>query len=168
MKALYVLRHAKSDWGDDSLDDFDRPLNKRGSKAAEAVGEEMRRRGIAPDLVLASPAVRAQETLQRVQHGYGGKFDATQDRRIYGAMLDTLLDLVRASTDAADRLMIVGHNEGLRDLVVALAQDSELRDEAFHKFPTAALAEIIFDVERWRDVETGTGRLEVLLKPRDL
>ena len=63
MKTLYVLRHAKSDWGDESLPDFERPLNHRGQKAARAVGHEMAARGIHPDLVITSPAVRAKQTV---------------------------------------------------------------------------------------------------------
>ena len=70
MRTLYVLRHAKSDWGDSSLSDFDRPLNDRGRKAAKAVGKELRKRKIKPDLVLASPAERAIAALRTVGWGW--------------------------------------------------------------------------------------------------
>ena len=63
MKTLYLLRHAKSDWGDSSLKDFDRPLNDRGWKAAKAIGQEMRGRDMVPDLVFVSPAARTKETI---------------------------------------------------------------------------------------------------------
>ena len=78
MKTLHVLRHAKSDWGDSSLRDFDRPLNERGWKAAKSMGRVMRERGIAPDLVLVSPAARTTETLARVEEGFGGKFESLE------------------------------------------------------------------------------------------
>lgn len=169
MKTLYVLRHAKSDWGDSSLKDFDRPLNGRGRKAAKAMGKEMHKRGIKPDLVLASPAVRAQQTLQRVQDGYGKSFRVTDDRRIYAAEVSTLIDVVRGAPDDAKRLMIVGHNPGFQELVLELTEGTDgLREEVSEGFPTAALAEIRFDCKSWSDVGPGRGRLEALTKPRDL
>ena len=168
MKTLYVLRHAKSDWGDESLPDFDRPLNHRGRKAAQAIGHEMAGRGICPDLVITSSAVRAKETVERMLHGYGEGLPVTEDRRIYEAASGTLVEIVRRAPDDADHLMIVGHNPGLQDLVVALTEPSALREEAEQKFPTGALAEIRFSVDQWSEIAPGAGQLEDLIKPRDL
>jgi phosphohistidine phosphatase len=168
MKILYVLRHAKSDWGDSSLEDFDRPLNARGKKAAKAIGKELRKRKIKPDLVFASPAVRAQQTIECVQDAYGGRFDVENQPRIYGSGPETLADLVRSAPDDVDRLLVVGHNPGLQDLVVKLSGPGELLDEATEKFPTAALAEIRFDTKSWSAIAPGQGVLECLVRPRNL
>ena len=169
MKTLYLLRHAKSDWGDSSLKDFDRPLNGRGWKAAKAIGQEMRERDFVPDLVLLSPAVRTRETLARAEEGFGDKFDVVEERAIYLAETETLVGLVRGAPAHATRLMIVGHNPGMHELVLVLSNGpGELSEEVAHKFPTAAVAEISFDVEDWPDVTTGTGRLRSFVKPRDL
>jgi phosphohistidine phosphatase len=169
MKTLYLLRHAKSDWGDSSLKDFDRPLNHRGWKAAKAIGHEMRERALVPDLVLVSPAVRTKETLARAEEGFGDKLNAVEDRAIYLAETETLVDLVRGTQNDADRLMIIGHNPGMHELVLVLANGPiELREEVAHKFPTAALVEISFDVGEWADVAVGTGRLRNFVRPRDL
>ena len=169
MKTLYVLRHAKSDWGDSSLRDFDRPLNERGWKAAKSMGREMRARGLAPDLVLVSPSARTRDTLARVEEGFGEKFGAVEERSIYLAETETLLGLVRAAPADSDRLMIVGHNPGMHELVLILSHGPhELRADAAEKFPTAALAEISFDVRDWTDVAGGTGQIRSFLKPRDL
>ncbi len=169
MKTLYLLRHAKSDWGDSSLKDFDRPLDDRGWSAAKAMGREMRERDMAPDLVLVSPAARTKETLARAEEGFGEKFKAMEDRAIYLAETETLVDLIRGAPSSAARLLIVGHNPGMHELVIALSNGpAELREEAAHKFPTAALAEISFDVDDWKDVAPGSGRLRSFLKPRDL
>ena len=169
MKTLYVLRHAKSDWGDSALRDFDRPLNGRGWSAAKAMGAEMRERGISPDLVLVSPSARTIETLARVEEGFGEKFEAVEERSIYLAETETLVELVRGAPADTDRLMIVGHNPGMHELVLVLAEGPrDLRDEAANKFPTGALAEISFDVREWAAVAPGTGRIRTFLKPRDL
>ena len=113
MRTLYILRHAKSDWGDESLRDFDRPLNGRGRKAAKAMGSEMRERGFAPDFVLLSPSRRTTETLARIEEGYGASFEKREEQAIYLAEADTLVDLVRGAPDKSEHLMVVGHNPGM-------------------------------------------------------
>ena len=169
MKTLYLLRHAKSDWGDSSLKDFDRPLNERGWKAAKAIGQEMRERDMAPDAVFVSPAVRTKETLARAEEGFGGPLNAVENRTIYLAETGTLIDLIRGAPADASRVMIVGHNPGMHELAITLAGGpAELREEVAHKFPTAAVAEISFDVDDWKDIAPGTGRLRNFVKPRDL
>ena len=169
MKTLYLLRHAKSDWGDSSLKDFDRPLNDRGWKAAKTIGQEMRDRDMVPDLVFVSPAARTKETLARVEEGFGNAFNAVEHGTIYLAETETLIELVRGAPSIASRVMIIGHNPAMHELVIALASvPAELREKVAHNFPTAALAEIRFDVEDWKDVEPGKGRLRSFLKPRDL
>ena len=169
MRTLYVLRHAKSDWGDESLQDFNRPLNGRGRKAAKAMGCEMQERGLAPDLVLVSPSARTTETLARVEEGFGASFEKVEDPNIYLAESGTLVDLVRTAPAKSERLMVVGHNPGMQELVRALANGPrDLIEEAGAKFPTGALAEIRFDVSEWSDVAPGSGFIRSFVKPREL
>jgi phosphohistidine phosphatase len=169
VRTLYVLRHAKSDWGDSSLSDFDRPLNDRGWKAAKAMGREMRERDITPDLVLVSPAARTTETLARVEEGFGETFRSTPTRSIYLAQTESLIALVRGAPIEVRRIMIVGHNPGMHELVLAMTEGPrDLREDVAAKFPTAALAEVSFDVGDWTDVKLGSGRIRSFLKPRDL
>jgi phosphohistidine phosphatase len=168
MKVLTLLRHAKSTWDDPVARDFDRPLNRRGRKAARAIGAEMRRLGLAFDLVLASPAMRVRETLDEVEAGYCRPLGAAFDRRVYLAAPETLLDIVRATEDSAARLLLVGHNPGLESLAMALDGGAGLRDEVAVKYPTGALAEIELDAERWSQISSGTGRIARFIRPRDL
>ena len=167
MKTLTLLRHAKSSWGDPSQRDFDRPLNARGEKAARAMGRALARRGVAFDLVLASPAARVVGTIAGLGEG-GCPIEAGYDERIYLASARTLLELVRAADDKHDRLLIVGHNPGMEQLALLLARGGALREQVAAKYPTGALAEISFDAPRWRDVEEATGTLERFIRPRDL
>jgi phosphohistidine phosphatase len=169
MKTLSLLRHAKSSWADPAASDFDRPLNRRGQAAARAMGHEIRTLGLEYDAVLASPALRVVETLRVAAEGYGD-FDPVFDRRIYLASCDRLLEIVRGAPDAADRLMLVGHNPGIERLALALAcDDSEnSRVEIAAKYPTGALAEIALPIDHWGDAAPGTGRLIRFIRPRDL
>jgi len=168
MKTLTLLRHAKSGWDNPALRDFDRPLNARGRRAARAMGREMRRLGLGYDLVFASPAARVAETLTELAQGYGGAVDTRFDETIYLAPVETLLALVRGAADDAPRLLLVGHNPGMEQLALLLADAGALRDEIAAKYPTAALAEIDFDVAHWRDVAAGEGKLARFIRPREL
>ena len=168
MKTLTLLRHAKSTWDDPVARDFDRPLNRRGRKAARRIGEEMRALGLSFDAVIASPAVRVKETLAEVEHGYGGSLGAVFEQAVYLASPETLLDLVRAADEGAARLLLVGHNPGLESLAIDLAGGGSLRAEIAVKYPTATLAEIALPAERWAEVAPGTGRIARFIRPRDL
>lgn len=171
MKTLTLLRHAKS--GDDGLigRDFDRRLNAKGHRAAAAIGRYLAGEGARFDAVLASPAVRVAETLGAVAEGYGAAFAPRFDRRIYLASADDLLEVVQGAPAAADRLLLVGHNPGLEQLVLLLVPDrgdDGVRHRIEQKYPTASLAEVELAVDRWEDVAAGLGRLSRFIRPRDL
>jgi phosphohistidine phosphatase len=168
MKTLTLLRHAKSGWDSAGVRDFDRPLNARGRKAARAMGREMRRLGLAYDLILASPARRVTETLSELAQGYGGAVKTRFDENLYLAPPETLLALVRGADDGEARLLVVGHNPGMEQLALLLSEAGALRDQIAVKYPTAALAEIGFAVAHWRDVAPGEGRLARFIRPREL
>ena len=167
MKSLTLLRHAKSGWDDPVARDFDRPLNPRGRRAARAVGAEMKARGLAFDLVLASPARRVTETLDEVGAAYGA-VEAHYDERLYLAPAATLLDIVRHAPDGVSRLLLVGHNPGMEELALRLARRDRLRGEVEIKYPTGTVAEIELPVEQWAKVREGTGRIVRFIRPRDL
>ena len=168
MKTLILLRHAKSGWDDPVARDFDRPLNPKGQRAAVAMGRHMKSLGLEFDAVVASPAVRVVETLEQVATGYGGDLAPAWDKRVYLASAATLLDLVHDLPDGADTVLMAGHNPGLEELVLGLVPGGALRSDVEEKFPTAALAELRFEAERWQDVEPGEGELVRFIRPRDL
>ena len=169
MKRLGLLRHAKSSWDEPGLADFDRPLNRRGEAAAERMGAELRRRGIAFDRLLASPARRVTETIARFEKGYGPLAEPRFDRAIYAAESVTLLGAVRAMDDAASSLLLVGHNPGLGDFAALLAaEDDPWFGAVAAHFPTAAFVAFELPAPRWADVEPGTARIALYLKPRAL
>ena len=168
MKTLTLLRHAKSGWDSPVTRDFDRGLNARGRKAARAMGREMRRLGLGFDLILASPAARVTETLTELAQGYGGAAATRFEQAVYLAPVEVLLALVRETDDGAARLLLVGHNPGLEQLALLLAEPGRLRDEVAIKYPTGALAEIGFDAAHGREVGPAGGRLARFIRPREL
>jgi phosphohistidine phosphatase len=170
-KTLTLLRHAKSGWDDPVARDFDRPLNQKGAKAAELMGQYMKEHALAFDCVVASPAVRVIETLDHVAAGYEKRIEPIWERRVYLASSATLMDVLRDLDDAVSSVMMVGHNPGMEDLVLDLVPegaDSALRDEVYEKFPTAAIAQITIDIAHWKDIDRGKGALTRFVRPRDL
>lgn len=170
MKTLTLLRHAKSTWDDPVARDFDRPLNRRGKNSARTIGREMRALGLEFDHVIASPAVRVIETLAYVAEGYGRPIEPAYDKRLYLASTAMLIELIQATGDAAETLLVVGHNPGLESLALQLtrATDNGLRSEIEVKYPTATIAQIALPVDRWKDVGQGIGNITRFIRPRDL
>jgi phosphohistidine phosphatase len=162
MKTLLVLRHAKSSWSDSALDDHERPLNERGRRDGPRIGELLREYGLIPDIVISSDAVRAQLTAEAVTEaaGYGGEI--LLDHRLYLASPADILSLLEIGPETAETIMIVGHNPGLEELVEQLTGE-------LHDMPTAALAQIVLPIDRWRDLEPSTrGTLLGYWRPADL
>ncbi len=169
MTIIAIMRHAKSDWGQPGLADFDRPLNERGRKAAKRVGRELKRRKVRFDRVIASPAARVRETLAELAKGYGEPLDPEFEQRIYEAGVDDLFELVRTIPGPVHAPLLVGHNPGLHQLVLKLARDDDqFRGKISDNLPTAALALIELPAGRWDEVEPGTGRIVELILPREL
>ena len=171
MKTLILLRHAKSGWNDLVTRDFDRPLNPKGRRAARTIGRHVRGLGLTVDRAVASPAVRVAETLDEFGQAEGHVVDPAWERRIYLASAATLLEVVRETDDDAATLLLAGHNPGLEELVLMLVPErgnDAARGQVEEKFPTASLAEIRFDAERWSDVAAGAGTLVRFVRPRDL
>lgn len=170
MKRLAVLRHAKSSWDDPRLDDFDRPLNDRGRKAARLIGREMNRRAMHFDLVLASTAVRVGETIDHLQEEFRFTSEIRFEPPIYEASAGTLLELVQTEGGESGSVLLVGHNPGLQQLLLDLTDRDVhgLRDGVKSKFPTAALALVELPADRWSEVTRGSGQIVELILPREL
>lgn len=171
VKTLYLLRHAKSSWADSSLADFERPLNRRGEKAAPRIGAYMHDAGWLPDLVLCSSAARACQTWELAAPLLGREIPVKRLKSLYLATPSRLLGVIRRQPDAVGSLLLIGHNPGLEALAAQLAGPRSKKKAlaAFHdKLPTAALAVLTFEVARWAEVGRGGGRLTHFVTPREL
>jgi phosphohistidine phosphatase len=170
MKRLTILRHAKSSWDDANIDDFNRPLNGRGWKAARRMGRELKHRGMHFDLVLASPAARVRETIDGVEEKYDFHAPIQFEPRMYGASTAVLLSLVHALSEKVHAPLLVGHNPGLERLLVELTGKDEdgLRQRVLGKYPTGALAVMELSAGRWKDVAPSSGKIVELILPKEL
>ena len=166
MRSLTLLRHAKSSWDDESIDDFHRPLNDRGWRSANAMGHYLAEKGLKFDLILASPAERVVQTLRGLEEGGWQGRPVQFDRAIYQAGYRDLLAMVQATAETVQRLMIVGHNPTIGAVAAQLSRNGG--EEVLGKYPTGALATIELDVEIWAGVEPDSGRLTAFVTPKSL
>lgn len=162
LRELLILRHAKSDWKDTTLADIDRPLAGRGKKNAAKVGKWIEQNNLIPDLILCSPAKRAQQTLKRVCIECGAQTQTID--ALYMAELDTLLQVLAEAPDA-DRIMIIGHNPGLERLFNYL--NCQMEAHTITLFPTAALAHFILPAD-WHNLPCGAGKLAQFVRPKEI
>lgn len=160
MKRLYILRHAKSSWDEPDLSDFERPLNDRGERTAPAMGRLISRRGLAPGIIISSPAVRARTTAELVKQGGSIIADIRLDDRVYEASPQTLLHVVSELDDRFDSAMIVGHNPGMEGFIRLLSGKEE-------SMPTAALAVVNLKIDNWASIEPGSGKLKTVIRPKE-
>lgn len=154
MKTLYLIRHAKSSWDDPNQDDFDRPLNERGHKDAPRMAKRLKERGIAPDLMISSPAARALETAEHIARVLDfSEKQIQKDRSVYHASSDSLLRTIQKVDDKNEIVMIFAHNPGLTDFA------NELLRENISNIPTAGVVGCYLKVDSWKDASMGCGKL---------
>ena len=177
MRLLLLLRHAKA--ARDAADgkDHSRPLNERGHVAAAAMGRWLASQpALQPELVLASTARRTRETWAEIAAQLPAQTQAHYERALYLAAPQTILECLVKTSNAIERLMIVGHNPGIHELARMLVGKIGARpaarlafDRMRDKFPTGSLAVVAFPkTQNWADVATGQGRFESFTRPRDL
>ena len=162
MKTLLILRHAKSSWKELGLTDHDRPLNKRGKRDAPQMGELIKQEGLVPDLMLSSTARRACNTAEIVAESSGYRREIQLATEFYHAPPSIYLNVLIGLSDEIKRVMVIGHNPGLEELL-------ELLTGRYEAFPTAALAYVSLDIAAWHEVSEHTrGTLVNLWRPREL
>jgi phosphohistidine phosphatase len=177
MKELLLLRHAKSSWAEPGRDDFERPLNKRGRRAAAHMGNWLADQGLQPKLVLCSSARRTRETLDLLHEALGTRVPLHIEPGLYLADAAALLARLHRVDANVPSVLVIAHNPGLQELACALADapgaaDAATRARLRQKFPTAALARFRLKLDDWRrlspDMGSGAIKLLALVSPNDV
>jgi len=162
MKTLLLMRHAKSSWGNPGLSDHDRPLNKRGERACRLMGSFLSEQNHIPDKIICSTAVRAKKTVEGLIETLPFANDIDYTRELYLADVDILLEQLQSLTDNIETAMLVGHNPGMDEFLDVIC------DEQNH-MPTAAIAEIEFDIPNWHKLRANSSaNLKNLWIPKEI
>ncbi|MFT5086177.1 MAG: phosphohistidine phosphatase [Candidatus Latescibacterota bacterium] len=160
MKTLLIMRHAKSDYPAHIDSDFARPLNNRGQNDVPRMAALLRQYGPLPEYILASAAVRAQQTAESIAEHLG--LTAEQlilDEALYLASPETLLNGVGQLPVTAERALLIAHNPGLEELIYLLSG-------ARVELPTAGVATIVCHAASWSEIQPGRGHLLYFVMPR--
>lgn len=158
MKTLYLVRHAKSSWEFDVADEK-RPLNERGIKDANLIGEELSKEVRIVDRVLCSPAERARKTASIILN----YLDVSEDifdleRKLYDFSGESVINVIKSCDDEINTLMIFGHNHALTSL------SNLFGNERIDNLPTAGVVGIEFEINRWKHVNVGKNILKLFPK----
>ncbi len=156
------MRHAKSSWSDGSLSDHQRPLNKRGEKAAEAVGHALTARGYAPDTIWSSDSNRTRQTAMRLIRAIPGAQTVNYDSNFYHAGIQTVLTVCGKQIEPEGKLMLLGHNPGWAAL-------HEYFTGQYHDYPTGACTVMTRNMQSDGDwLDPSSWRFVDLILPREL
>lgn len=158
MKTVYLLRHAKSKHDPEYATDFERPLAKRGRQEARYIGEWMADHGIIPDLIISSPAERAQDTVRRCAQAADYQGEIRLAESLYISNVESYVSLLEDLDDSLDSVMLVGHNPDISEAVEALSG-------MYHRMPTGTLACIDLPIQHWIELSETIGQLTWVQEP---
>jgi len=166
MKQILLLRHAKSSWEDGNLDDFERPLAKRGLRDAPVMGRFVRKSGHKPDQIFSSSAQRAKETIELAVKGMKVDEEIIMwNRDLYYGSETSYLEAIRSAAEKSERIMLVGHNPKIENTVGALIGTGGV---ANLRMPTAALVCLNTYTSNWDGVNWGSCELAWMMIPKAL
>lgn len=163
MKELIIVRHAKSDWGNEYLKDIDRPLNERGYRDAYFLGNWYSKHKNHPELVVSSPATRSLNTaliFLREMNLSLEQFRVMDN--IYESQAAALLKVIHDFDKQYETVMMFGHNPGFTDLCNQLSSDMY-----FENIPTCGIVSFAFDIKKWSEVKPKTATLSFYQFPKD-
>ncbi|TMI91850.1 MAG: histidine phosphatase family protein [Bacteroidetes bacterium] len=149
MKQLLLIRHAKSNWNDPSLADFDRPLNDRGKKDAPEMAKRLSDKKIKINAFVSSPAKRARQTCKHFAKKFEfKKKDIVLEPRLYEAGDDSFYNVVEDLKNKWDSVAIVSHNPGISSFA------NSLTGTKIDDMPTCSVFAIKIDTKKWKDFRT--------------
>ncbi len=160
IKNIYLIRHAKSDWSDGSLSDFERGLSKRGYKDLKAIGSYMALANIKPDYIMSSASLRTQITTEGLVEkiSYDGSVQYMDE--LYLTRPEMILNVLSLQEDKYDSIFLVGHNPSISELA------NTLQSENISKFPTLGVLSIKLNIDSWKSISDAKGELEFFVFPK--
>jgi phosphohistidine phosphatase len=160
MKTLYLARHAKSSWKHPELSDIERPLNKRGKRDAPYIGNLLKEKGVKPDIVISSPALRAKKTALAIAEKIDyPKSKILIDENIYESSSTELIHIIKGFGDKYNSVMMFGHNPGFTMV------NNYLTNSFIDNIPTCGVVGIHFN-SSWKKIEDASGKAFLFIYPK--
>ena len=161
MKVIYLIRHAKSDWNNVNLTDFNRPLNKRGKRNAPFMGQKLNELTPSLDLIIASPAKRALQTVKAIckEINYN-ESEIRFDESVYHSSFQNLNSIINDLDNSINTIALVGHNPGLTNF------SNYLTNNYIDNIVTCGIVKIEFDIDNWNEIIEGLGTKVFYIYPK--
>ena len=154
MKKIYFIRHAKSSWKEEGLNDFERPLNKRGKRDAPFMASRLKHFGVTPSRIITSPAIRAFKTAKKMAEILSyPKEEIILDNSLYESNFENYLNLIQSLDDTDNDIIIVAHNPEITEVTEILS------DALIGNMPTCSILCIGFDVACFKEIDAHTGKV---------
>jgi phosphohistidine phosphatase len=167
MKKLYLMRHAKSDYPNNRIDDHERPLNKRGEISCKIMGKYIKEQNLIADRILCSDSVRTTTTAINILREIKEDIPIHFTKELYLATAGEMLKILAKTDDELNSVMIITHNPGIEQLAkfILKSGDAESIHRLQTKFSTAALACFSLDTDSWQKINPGSGNLDSFITP---
>ena len=161
MKTIYLIRHAKSDWNNPILTDYERPLNKRGKTDAPFMGKKLNELKPNIDLVLSSPAKRAYQTSKAIAKEINYNFDSIKfDESIYHSSHQNLNAVINNLPSNHNSIALIGHNPGLT------IYSNYLTNNYIDNIVTGGIVKIELEIDNWNEIVEGIGSKIFYIYPK--
>ena len=159
---IILFRHGKSDWNANYASDHERPVSKRGIKAAKKMGRYLSNIDQVPGLIISSTALRARNTAELAINAGKWSSDLVLEKKIYESSVDTLKSIITKQNDEYNSICLVGHEPTFSSFI------ERCNNAVWSRFPTASMARIDFNINSWYDVDLKFGSLVWLLRPKEI
>jgi len=155
-----LIHHAKSDWEEPGASDYERGLTERGYQDINTIGSYLLLRGVLPDLILSSSALRTQETADKLAEKLGFEGPLLYLSELYFTPPETIMETLQLQEDDAETIFVVGHNPQLTGFA------NMLTEEHISKIPTMGVVAMTFDIDSWQALEEQKGEIDFFIFPK--
>ena len=160
MKTIYFIRHAKAGWSIPNTSDFERAVSKKGKKDINTMGSYLALRGVKPDLILSSCALRAQQTTDLLAEKIAFKGEKHYLQELYMTSVEVIKEIISMQEDSINTMFIIGHNPYLHELANSLTR------EHISKFPSLGIIAINFKIDSWNTITGVKGDIDFFIFPK--
>lgn len=163
MKIVYLARHGKASWPDESrMEDVDRSLKSKGIRDVAMAAKKLLKKEAYPDLICSSNALRSVHTALIVARN----IDYPSNRikilpALYGSDVESIFEVIENTKEDYESIMVFGHDPAMTNF--ANLKTKRAKD----KIPTASIVGIEFECDSWQDVRSAKGKQKFFLKSKD-
>lgn len=159
MKYITFIRHAKSSWESFAIPDHDRPLNPRGKRDVDFMGDKLKELNFNPQLIVSSSAKRARKTAKSIANKLT-KNEILIEDKLYEANPTIIMQVISKLNNNLNDIFIVAHNPTLTEII------NYFSVEPIYNVPTTGVFKVKFDVANWNEVSFESGELVEFIYPK--